>query len=308
MTPERDFYAIVPTQFDPNGDLDAASTAENVERAVEIGVTKFLLTGAYGEFQSLTDDERVTLVEAVKARCPDVVIMTGAVHPSTDATLRLVDRLFAAGCDEVMVGPPAMAETTDDDLLRHFEHLDRNSGGALVLYNNPAFGHDVSPAIIAQLAGMSAFAAVKQGTTSIHRFVESVSAAHDGPRRLRLLAASDVTAVMTLTSGADGLTSTNFWAFPESILALARSLTADDRTRALSIHRALTPFFAHVRTLGQPRAIKAAMLIRGFAGTTAVRLPYAPLSEVEQRALEETVMAVDSSLGAIGQGLGEKAS
>ena len=308
MTPDWDFYAIVPTQFSRERDLDAESTAVNIERAVELGVSRFLLTGAYGEFQSLADDERVTLVETVRARCPDVVIMTGAVHPSTDATLQLANRLFHAGADEVMVGPPAMAEITDLDTLRHFDHLDRNSDGPLVLYNNPVFGHDVSPAHISELAGMSTFCAIKQGSTSIHQFVESVNAAHAGPRRLRLLAASDVIAVATLSSGADGLTSTNFWAFPEQVLALAHALAAGDRTRALSIHGALTPFFAQARALGQPRAIKAAMLMRGFVGAPAVRLPYAPLSEVERRGLEETVMAVDSALDAIGQGREEKAS
>jgi 4-hydroxy-tetrahydrodipicolinate synthase len=308
MTPDWDFYAIVPTQFSHERDLDAESTAVNVERAVELGVSRFLLTGAYGEFQSLADDERVALVEAVRARCPNVVIMTGAVHPSTDATLQLVNRLFDAGTDEVMVGPPAMAESTDLDILRHFDHLARNSDGPLVLYNNPVFGHDVSPAHISELAQMSAFSAIKQGTTSIHRFVESVSAAHAGPRPLRLLAASDVIAVATLSSGADGLTSTNFWAFPEPILALAGSLAAGDRTRAMSIHGALTPYFAHARALGQPRAIKAAMLFRGFVGTPAVRLPYAPLSEVERRGLEETILAVDSALSALGQGREERAS
>lgn len=303
MTLERQFYAIAPTQFGSDGTLDAVATAENLHRAKEVGVDRFLLTGAYGEFQSLDDDERVDLVETARKLRPDAVIMAGAAHPSTDATLRLAKRLVDAGADEVMVGPPSMTECTDLDAIRHFGHLDAHCSGTLVLYNNPAFGWDASSAVLAAISDMPVFGAVKQGTGSIARFVESVAVARQSSSPFRILAASDLVAVATLSAGADGLTSTNFWAFPQAFCSLGKAVATTEHQMALKIQEALAPFFEQVRALGQPRAIKAAMSFRGFAGTPMVRLPFAPLSDIERRGFEEVIRSVDAALESIGTGV-----
>ena len=299
MNIPRLFYAIAPTQFTEDRRLDVGAIAENVERASLGGVSRFLLTGAYGEFPSLGDDERVRVVVAVRQISPRVEIMAGAVHPSTEATLRLANRLFQAGADEVMVGPPSIAEVTEFDILRHFDYLGVRSEGSLAVYNNPVFGHDLEPDLIARLAEMVSYTSIKQGTSSMSRLLASVNAAHHGSGRLRVLAASDLTAVVTLAAGIDGLTSTNFWVFPGAITTLATHAATSDHEQAEAIHQALRPYFDAVRALGQPRAVKAAMTLRSYAGTSMVRLPYEPLSEVEVRNLKEVVTGVDEALGGL---------
>lgn len=295
----RLFYAIAPTQFTEDGRLDAGAVAANVERASLAGVSRILLTGAYGEFQSLDDDERVDVVAAAREISPRIEIMAGAVHPSTEATLELVNRLFQAGADEVMVGPPSMAEVTDSDILRHFDYLAARAEGSLAVYNNPIFGHDLEPGLIARLAGMGSYRSVKQGTSSMSHLLGSVSAARRGPGNLRVLAASDLAALVSLAAGVHGLTSTNYWAFPGAITSIATHAATSDHPRAEAINRALTPFFDAVRSLGQPRAIKAAMTLRGYAGASMVRLPYEPLSEVETRNLKGVITRVDESLAGL---------
>jgi 4-hydroxy-tetrahydrodipicolinate synthase len=300
MSLERQFYAIAPTQFTLAGGLDAGATSENVERATEMGVSRFLLTGAYGEFQSLEDHERVSLVEAVKLRCPQVVVMAGAVHPSTDATLHLARRLFESGADEVMVGPPSMSEIVESDVLRHFAHLDAHADGSLVVYNNVVFGTDLSPGVVSVIADMPSYGAIKQGTSSIARMLDTVAAARHGSNGMRVLAASDITALATLAAGVDGMSSTNFWAFPEAFLTIARTAATADHEIAEQTYSALAPFLGLARAIGQPRAIKSVMTNRGFAGTSAVRLPYEVLSADENHQLETAVEAADAALATIG--------
>ena len=295
----RLFYAIAPTQFTEDGRLDAGAVAANVERASLAGVSRILLTGAYGEFQSLEDDERVSVVAAVREISPRIEIMAGAVHPSTESTLRMANRLFQAGADEVMVGPPSMAEVTDSDILRHFGFLAARAEGPLAVYNNPIFGHDLEPGLIASLADLGSYRSIKQGTSSMSHLLGSVSAAGRGRGNLRVLAASDLSALVSLAAGVHGLTSTNYWAFPPAITSMATYAATSGHPRAEAIHRALTPFFDAVRSLGQPRAIKAAMTLRGYAGASTVRLPYAPLSEVEIRNLKEVVTRVDETLAGL---------
>ncbi|MCY4370380.1 MAG: dihydrodipicolinate synthase family protein [bacterium] len=303
----RLFYAIAPTLFTEDGRLDAGAVAANVERAVSGGVSRFLLTGAYGEFQSLTDAERVRVVAAVRELAPRIEIMAGAVHPSTQATLLLAKRLFAAGADEVMVGPPSMAEVTDTDVLRHFQFLAARAEGSLAVYNNPIFGHDLEPGLVGRLAELGSYTSIKQGTPSMGYLLVSISAARSGSGSLRVLAASDLSALVSLAAGVDGLTSTNYWAFPEAITSMAAHAATSNHAQANAIHRALTPYFDSVRALGQPRAIKAAMTLRSYAGTSMVRLPYEPLSEVETRHLKEVVAGVDETLAGLGH-LGSQTS
>lgn len=309
MVVARLLYAIAPTQFsDGGGPIDAGAVADNVARLAEEGVDSVLLTGAYGEFQSLHDDERVALVTSVKACAESVRIMAGAAHASTDATVGMANRLFDAGADEVMVAPPMLAELTDADVLRHFEHIADNVGGLLAVYNNPMFGQDLNTDVIAHLAALPTYKTIKQGSGVAARLLETVAVCHRSPGALIVLAASDLSALTTLATGADGLTSTNVWVFPAAVQSLARTVATGAHDVAQRIHEALSPYFHLTRRLGQPRTVKAAMQIRGYAGSGSVRLPYIGLGETEQAALTETLRECDEALSALIEIPGSKAS
>ena len=77
--------------------------ARAAERMASQGVNDLLLTGSYGEFQSLTDEERVSVLRAVRAVTAVRSVMACAAPPSTEATARLASRLFDEGANEVMV-------------------------------------------------------------------------------------------------------------------------------------------------------------------------------------------------------------
>ena len=66
--PALALYAIAPTLFSSDGErVDPAAMAAAAQWMVAEGIHDFLLTGSYGEFQSLTDDERVSVVRAVRS-------------------------------------------------------------------------------------------------------------------------------------------------------------------------------------------------------------------------------------------------
>ncbi len=80
---ELALYAIAPTLFDSGGSLDAVAMAAATEVLVARGIRNFLLTGSYGEFQSLTDDERVEVLRAVRSVDGVGSLMCCAALPST---------------------------------------------------------------------------------------------------------------------------------------------------------------------------------------------------------------------------------
>lgn len=296
---ELELYAIAPTMYRDDGALDAGAMATNVEWLADQGIDRFLLTGAYGELQSLDDDERVAIVEAVAATGRAASIMAGASHPATRATVRLAGRLFDAGADLVMVAPPMIAELTPADVDRHFDHLAEQLGGRLVVYNNPIFGIDLSAGDLARLATLGAYEAVKQGTTRLGQVVESVQAVRATGSSMRILAAADLAAGATLAAGYDGLTSTNCWVFPNAFRGLVAAAGAGSLERMRAISDALAPYASVVRRFGQPRTVKAALLVRGGAGSRHVRLPYVGLGDDEVAELTKAIEATDERLDAI---------
>ena len=291
-------YAIAPTQFTCDGALDAGAMVANAVWMNEQGIDHFLVTGAYGEFQSLDDDERVEIVQAVVESGAAVSVMAGAAHPSTQATAQLAQRLHDAGADLVMVAPPMAAELAQGDVDRHFDHLARVLGSGLVVYNNPIFGTSLSASDLQRLAALGAFEAVKQGSTLLGNLVESLHAVR-AAGTMKVLAAADLSAVATLSIGFDGLTSTNCWAFPVAFRVLVDAAAKGDLERMRRLRAALEPYAAVVRRFGQPRTIKAALQLRGGAGSTLVRLPYIELSPEETRSVADALATSDALLDRI---------
>ena len=295
--PAGGFYAIAPTMFQADGCPDGAAIAANIDRLAEHGVEGVLLTGSYGEFQVLDAEERAAVTRSVVERCRLASVMSGAAAVNTGEAVRVGRLLVEAGADQVMVSAPFAAELTDDDLVVHFTDIAGRVDGALVIYNNPVFGVDLSPALLETLTREPAYAAVKQGTKSLAWMVDAISRVQ-ATGQAQVLAAADLACAAAVGAGVGGVTSTNVWVFPEAFLALADR--AVDPARKAALLAALQPYADLVRELGQPRTVKAAMVQRGYAGTSAVRRPYLPLDGDQEQRVKSTLAAVDERLAALG--------
>jgi len=291
------FFAIAPTVFHEDGSVDGEAVAQNVARIQEYGVRGVLLTGSYGEFQVLTGAERAAVTEAVVRHAPDMVLMSGAAALNTASAIEIGEQLFAAGAHQVMVSAPFAAELTETDLHTHFAEVGSALGHDLVVYNNPVFGVDLSPNLLAEITESEAYTGVKQGTKLLAAMVDTVTRVQ-APGNAQVFAAADLACAAAIGAGVAGVTSTNVWVFPEVFLALADPAVAPERKAQLLT--ALRPYADLVRQLGQPRSVKAAMGIRGYVGSAHVRSPYVPLDDVESKRMAEAIAEVDDRLTGIG--------
>lgn len=270
----------------------------NIERLASSGITNVLLTGSYGEFHSLTDAERLTILQQVRSTGACTSIMACAASLSAEATASLALKMLEAGADYAMVAPPLACETTESDVIRHFAYLAGAVGRQLVVYNNPVFGHDLEPRVIAEVMAMDGYVAVKQGTRDIVRLLGSIEAVRATGRGAKVYIASDLSAALTLAAPVDGLTSTNAWVFPDVMLGLVDAARRNDMTEMQRLHRAVAPYRRVLARVGQPAGVKAAMQIRGYAGSLAVRAPYSPCPVDEIDCLRDALAECDSAIGA----------
>jgi 4-hydroxy-tetrahydrodipicolinate synthase len=300
MTTASILYAIAPTQFTPDGrSVDTAAMAANMERLAAAGITRVLLTGAYGEFTALGNGERLHILEAVHATGVCESIMACAASTSTEDTARLATAMLERGADTAMVAPPLACETSERDVLHHFTQLASAVGRGLVIYNNPVFGHDLAPALLAEVLAGEAYFGVKQGTRDMARLLSSIDAIRDCGHAVEVLVASDLSASMTLTAPVDGLTSTNCWVFPEATQVLVDAAGRGDVATMQVVHHALAPYRRALATIGQPAAVKAAMQLRGYAGSAAVRGPYRACSRDQTDSLRDALQECDNALGSV---------
>ncbi len=193
-------YAIAPTQFTPDGrSVDAAAMAANVERLAESGIrTRAAHRRLWRVPLAELIAERIAILRQVKATGACESIMACAASLSAEATARLALNMLDEGADSAMVAAPLACETTESDVLRHFEYLAKTVGRQLVVYNNPVFGHDLEPRVMAEVMAMEAYVGVKQGTRDTVRLLGSVEAIRSTARPVQIFIASDLSAALTL--------------------------------------------------------------------------------------------------------------
>jgi 4-hydroxy-tetrahydrodipicolinate synthase len=94
------------TLFDGAGAVDADATAAHAARLVAAGVRAVLVAGSTGEADTLSDAERVALVEAVRAACPGTPVLAGASGSWLDEAAGRGTAVAKAGADALLVAPP----------------------------------------------------------------------------------------------------------------------------------------------------------------------------------------------------------
>ena len=100
------------TLFDEDGELDLDATAEHAARLVDLGVRAVVVSGSTGEAAALSAEERVLLLDGVRATVPDTVpVLAGTGAPSARQAAALTLSAREHGADAVLVlSPPRVPD------------------------------------------------------------------------------------------------------------------------------------------------------------------------------------------------------
>ena len=157
------------TLFDEDGELAAAATADLAARLVDAGVRAVLVAGTTGEAATLTPDERVALIAAVRAALPDdVPVLAGTGAPSGRQAAGLTARAFDAGADAVLaLSPPGVA-----DPRSYYDRVAKAAGGrSLLAYHYPGAS---SPGIPVPLVPDLPVSGLKDSSGDAQRLLEEL--------------------------------------------------------------------------------------------------------------------------------------
>ncbi|HYK32170.1 MAG TPA: dihydrodipicolinate synthase family protein [Streptosporangiaceae bacterium] len=99
------------TIFDADGGVDEVATARHAEDLVRRGMRAVLVNGSTGEAGTLTDAERITLIQAVRKAVPaEIPVIAGTGAQTTQAAVELTATAVEAGADVVLAYPPPGSE------------------------------------------------------------------------------------------------------------------------------------------------------------------------------------------------------
>ena len=281
-------YTIFLTPFASNGELDLGAVAENTDYLIRQGMNGIVVAGTYGEYVTLTSEERKTLLRSVIAAAGGKIpVIACTAAGSTAEVIAYTLDAEDAGADGAMITPPyGMIEPTEAAIITHFEGVANATGTALLLYNNPNISPTLAPELLARLADIDGYVGIKQGATTFSEHAELIALAGD---RLRIFSGSDQAMVGSLALGAVGVSSTQSNFIPRIIRDTYEAMCRGDLAEARRQFLRWAPFRRFARRAGQPASAKAAVELLGRR-CGGVRAPLVSLTSA-QRAELATILA-----------------
>jgi 4-hydroxy-tetrahydrodipicolinate synthase len=284
----------IVTPFDAADDVDADALASHVDALVEAGLDGMVPCGTTGEFASLDDDERRTVIETVvDAADGRVPVIAGAADTSVSRVRDHLSSAAAAGADAGLVTLPYYHASTSPDGQRAFvESVTEDSPLPILLYDIPAtVGEPIDVDVLADAATRESVVGMKDTTGDLTGLEAKIGATPDS---FAVFQGVDAQLYPSASLGVDGGIHALSQVIPEVFVALAEAIRAGDDDRALTLHRrAVAPLFGRCADHGFAPATKVAAAHRGFIPDPAVR---PPLTLPDEDACEAIRADVDAAL------------
>ncbi|HVS76590.1 MAG TPA: dihydrodipicolinate synthase family protein [Steroidobacteraceae bacterium] len=293
-TPTCPWSGVLPavtTQFDAELRVDLAATRAVQTALIADGVHGLVALGTVGENNSLTAEEkRSVLRTAVEAAGGRVPVVAGVSELTTAAAAAFARDAEAIGAAGLMLLPAMVYVPTARELEFHFRTVAQATRLPIMLYNNPpAYRVSIDVDTLGRLADVPNIVAVKESSPDPRRFTDVVNACGE---RFVLFAGLDDLVFEGVSLGARGWISGLTNAFPRESLALYEALRAGDLTRARALYRWFMPLLHLDAGHDLVQAIKLAEQIMG-RGSERVRPPRLPLSGARR---EEVIRMVERAV------------
>ena len=279
-------YPAATTQFAEDHSIDLDATQRMQTALVDDGVDGLILLGTCGENNSLTADEKRTVlsgaVEALKGRAP---LVAGVSEFTTAAAIEYVRDAEKIGVDALMVLPAMVYVPKPEELAAHFRAVAQATSLPIMLYNNPpAYRTTIDFDTLASLEDVANIVAIKESAPDTRRITDVINRFGD---RYTVMAGLDDIALEGLMLGASGWVSGLTSAFPRESVRLVAAADAGDWEAAREIYRWFMPLLHLDAEHDLVQSIKLAEAIMG-RGNERVRMPRMPLTG--ERRAEVTAM------------------
>jgi len=269
------FTALITPLRD--GEIDADALRALVDAQVAAGVDGVVPCGSTGESATLSHAEHRRVVEiVVDAAGGRLPVIAGTGSNNTREAVELTRHAREAGADAALLISPYYNKPTQEGIVAHFEHVARETGLPLVVYNIPGrTASNLLPATVARLSDIDGIVGVKEACGDLDQIAHVVAACRDD---FAVLSGDDGLTLPLLAVGGNGVISTTSNVAPREMVALVGAARAGRFDQALPVHQRLMPLFDALFCETNPIPVKAAVALQGHCGDE-IRLPLTPVAD-----------------------------
>ncbi|WP_342319920.1 4-hydroxy-tetrahydrodipicolinate synthase [Corynebacterium mayonis] len=272
------------TPFSKDGDVDLAAGRQLAAHLVDNGVDSLTLAGTTGESPTTTLDEKIALLQAVRAEVGDrATLIAGA---GTNDTRKAVEAAVAsaeAGADALLVVTPYYSKPSQEGIVAHYRAVAAATELPICLYDIPGrSGIALEEDTIRRLAEIPTITAMKDAKGD---FLQAARLIHE--TGLAWYSGDDPLNLPWLSVGATGVISVVGHAAPQLLREMITSFEDGDLNRAREINATTIDVLARQQAiLGGTTFSKAALLLQGI-NVGEPRLPVAAATDEQLEVLRK---------------------
>jgi 4-hydroxy-tetrahydrodipicolinate synthase len=251
------------TPFRKDGSLDESAVRRLARRQIDAGIHFLSPCGTTGEAPTLSDDEKVRVVELVVEECAGKVpVLAGAGGYDTKEVIHLMRRMESAGASGFLSVTPYYNKPTQEGLFQHYKALSEATPLPIVVYNVPGrTGCNVEPATLARIAQFRNIVAVKEASGNVSQMAEICSVV---PEDFIVLSGDDALTLPLMAIGGHGIISVASNEAPAEMVQMVELAENGDYRGARKLHAFLYPLMTVNFIEANPGPAKAAMASMGL--------------------------------------------
>ncbi len=271
---------------------------ENLESMYDGGARLFVPCGNTGEYYSLTDQERVSVVETHVETLPDDATIVAGAGGSVGEVTALAEAYEAVGADALLVMHPGHTYINQSALAAYYHDVCDATDLGIVVYKR---GPEITRDVLTEIAAREDVVAVKFAVNDVDEFSQTVA---EGPEDVTWVnGIAERFAVSFAIEGATGYTTGLGNFVPEATLALFDALQDENWERARELRGLLRPL-ENLRTEPGPGnelhagnnvpLVKYGLDLAGLTGGT-VRPPLHALSDADEDRVAEQYERIEAA-------------
>ncbi|RYM05028.1 dihydrodipicolinate synthase family protein [Sporolactobacillus sp. THM7-7] len=275
-------YVALVTPMTDDYQVDTRRLHEICDWMIREGVDGLIPSGSLGEYATLSNEERAsivdTVIEASKGRVP---VLVGTAAAATKDVVYWAEYAKQKGAEGLLSLPPINYVPLENEVIAHYQALSK-VGLPIIAYNNPRdYATDLTPDLLIKISKLDHVVGVKEFSGDVRR-VHTILEQTD----LEVMIGVDDLALEGALSGATGWISGVPNALPKEGVQLFNLARAGKLDEALPIYRKLLPLLHYD---AKPILVQAIKYMMELAGQPVgpVRPPRLPLTDKAYSEIKE---------------------
>ena len=283
------------TPFRKEGEVDFNALQKLVEFQIENGVNYLVVQGTTGESVTLTDEEKVSVLEYIidvtKNRVP---IVLGVGGNNTSNVVQQIKKFNSYRIDAYLSVSPYYNKPSQAGIVAHYGQIAQATDKPIILYNVPGrTGSNMTAETTLTLANTYAnIIAVKEASGNLEQIMEIIK---NKPSDFLVISGDDALTLPHMACGGDGVISVVANAFPKRFSSMVDYALKGDLEKAKPLHYELFPIIQQLFADGNPGGIKYVLKLISI-GEGHMRLPLVNINDEVAKKLYELVAAIDDTL------------